>query len=200
MSVTTVDLLRHGACEGGEIFRGSTDVALSEAGWKQMQASVATAAGWTRIISSSLRRCQQFAEELALEKNLPLQVEDKLREIHFGDWEGMAMIDVRRDYPEEWQSFFTRPGTACAPNGESIPVFHQRIIPTLESLLAEFQGEHLLVVSHGAVIRAAMCHWLGMPLDAITRLSVPYACLTRFKVYDMPDRDPWVQLSFHRGD
>ena len=38
--VTTVDLLRHGESEGGEIFRGSIDVPLTEMGWQQMQSAV----------------------------------------------------------------------------------------------------------------------------------------------------------------
>ncbi len=55
---TTIDLLRHGACEGGEIFRGSSDVALSEQGWQQMRAAIADeTAPWQAVVSSSLQRC-----------------------------------------------------------------------------------------------------------------------------------------------
>ncbi len=199
-TVTTVDLLRHGACEGGEIFRGSTDVVLSDAGWQQMRAATGDESGWTQVVSSSLRRCREFAGALAGQQGLPLVVEDDLREIHFGVWEGQPMAQVQRDYPDAWRAFWRSPATAAAPEGESIPDFNQRVLPCMERLLENFAGEHLLVVTHGAVIRAVMCAWLDMPLDAITRLSVPYACLTRFRIYQMAGKKPWLQLCFHRGE
>ncbi len=59
-----VDLLRHGACAGGEIYRGRSDVALSELGLKQMQAAV-LGLHWQSIISSPLQRCDKFAQGLA---------------------------------------------------------------------------------------------------------------------------------------
>ena len=51
MKTTTIDLLRHGQCEGGEIFRGSTDVALSEAGWQQMRHATQEEDNWDRVIT-----------------------------------------------------------------------------------------------------------------------------------------------------
>lgn len=199
-SITTIDLLRHGACEGGEIFRGSTDVALSEQGWQQMRSAVAELGGWTHIVSSDLQRCRAFARWLGQECDALVSEDRRFREIHFGDWEGQRVSDVRDNYPEQWQAFFGRPSEASAPNGEAMPDFHERVTQAISEWVERLQGEHLLLVAHGAVIRSVMVHWLRMPLDAITHLSVPYASLTRFKIFHQAGSKPWAQLAFHRGE
>ncbi|MEX1664898.1 alpha-ribazole phosphatase [Zhongshania arctica] len=196
---TKIDLLRHGACEGGEIFRGSTDVALSDLGWQQMRDKVATMgdAGWHHIVSSPLQRCQRFADMLAAERNTPLAVRDDLREIHFGDWEGLAHDVARQRFPQEWSDFWASPADASPPNGEAMPDFCQRITTELDAIAQQYQGQSVLLVAHGAVIRVMICHWLGMPMSSMTRVGVPYAGLTRFNVYHQEGKKPWVQLGSH---
>jgi alpha-ribazole phosphatase len=196
---THIDLLRHGACEGGEIFRGSTDVALSELGWQQMTDKVAGVGSskWDRIISSPLQRCQRFAEKLSSEQAVPMTVRENLREMHFGDWEGLPHNVARKRFPDEWAQFWESPAEASPPNGEAMPDFCQRICTELDDIALSHQGESVLLVIHGAVIRVMMCHWLGMPMGAMTRINVPYAGLSRFKVYSQEGKTPWVQLSSH---
>lgn len=198
-TVTTIDLLRHGACEGGEIFRGSTDVALSEKGWAQMRSAVESESGWSRIVSSDLRRCREFSHWLGRELSLDVATDPRLREIHFGDWEGQLVADVREQYPEEWRAFFGKPSQATTPNGEAMIDFHARVTPAIGEWTRQLRGNHFLVVAHGAVIRSIMVNWLQMPLDAITSLSVPYAGFSRFKIFEQKGSEPWAQLVFHRG-
>jgi len=197
--VTTIDLLRHGACEGGEIFRGSTNVALSDKGWSQMRSAVAEEGGWSQIVSSDLKRCREFAHWLAEERGTTVQTDARLREIHFGDWEGQLVADVREQYPQEWKAFFGKPSQAVAPNGETMVDFHARVTPAIGEWAQQLRGQHFLVVAHGAVIRSIMVNWLQMPLDGITSLSVPYAGLSRFKIFEQEGSEPWAQLVFHRG-
>ncbi|WP_372798085.1 histidine phosphatase family protein [Litorivivens sp.] len=197
--VTTVDLLRHGACEGGEIFRGSTDVALSDKGWEQMRSAVQGESGWSHIVCSDLRRCREFGHWLGEERETPVATDARLREIHFGDWEGQKVAEVRELYPKEWRAFFGKPSQAVAPNGEAMVDFHERITPAIGEWAQQLRGQHFLVVAHGAVIRSIMVNWLQMPLDAITSLSVPYAGMSRFKIFEMTGTEPWAQLVFHRG-
>ena len=86
---TNVYLLRHGECEGGSILRGQVDVPLSSVGLGQMQAAVKKLPKCPDIIvSSSLRRCAQFANQLHGETGIDVHVDDGLQEINFGDWDG----------------------------------------------------------------------------------------------------------------
>lgn len=194
-----IDLLRHGACEGGEIFRGSTDVALSELGWSQMRDKLAGLAEpcWDHIVTSPLQRCARFAEEVSRKSGVSLSVDKDLREIHFGDWEGLPHSEAEQRDPQLWQRFWQSPDSASPPNGEPMSAFCQRVCASLDQILNDYAGQSVLLVVHGAVIRVMICHLLGMPMGAMTRLSVPYAGHSRFSVYSQDGREPWIQLDSH---
>ena len=199
-TLTTIDLLRHGACEGGEIFRGSTDVPLTESGWQQMRAALEPHSGWDCIVSSSLQRCRRFAEQFATANTLPLHVDGALREIHFGDWEGQKIADIERDHGTSLWRFWNDPECFSPPNGEPMTVFRERVLQAAGELLHEHGGRHILLISHGAVIRTLLCEWLQMPSTAFSRIAVPYAGLSRIRIYQRGDERPWPQFVFHRGE
>lgn len=197
---TTIDLLRHGICEGGEIFRGTTDVPLLEQGWEQMRSSLQPHDGWDCVVSSSLRRCRLFAEQFAQTRNLPLTVRSNFSEIHFGDWEGQKIADIEREHGASLWRFWNDPECFSPPNGETMRAFRARVLQELDSVLREHAGQHILLISHGAVIRMLLCAWLQMPLTAFSSIAVPYAGLSRMRIYQRGDERPWIQLVFHRGE
>lgn len=204
-AVTTIDLLRHGACEGGEIFRGSSDVALSGQGWQQMRAAIAKeiaeeAAPWQCVVTSSLQRCARFAEDVAAQQQLPLHIESRLQEIHFGDWEMRTHADIHREAPGLVQRFFDDPFNATPPNGEMMADFRDRVMAAAQTLLEQHAGKHILLVTHGAVVRVLLCEWLQWSYAAFANIAVPYASFSRLRQYQMPNRSPWMQLCLHRGD
>ncbi|BBM03656.1 hypothetical protein GL2_37300 [Microbulbifer sp. GL-2] len=90
-----IDLLRHGACSGGSIFRGQIDVPLTDEGWAQMTRGLEELAGsWDRIVTSPLGRCQAFAAQLGFDKKLPVRSSSGIREIGFGEWEGQSVDKI----------------------------------------------------------------------------------------------------------
>lgn len=200
VKVTTIDLLRHGHCEGGEIFRGSTDVPLTDKGWKQMHSALEPLKGWQRVITSPLQRCRLFSEQLVEKKGLPLAVEEDLRELHFGDWEGQRLDHIAEKYGKHLSTFWRDPVEGAPPSSEPFLDFQKRLNQLVEQLVQRYEGEHLLLVSHGAAIRIIMCELLGLTYKDITKISVPYASISRFRVVLRKDKTPWVQMCFHRGD
>jgi broad specificity phosphatase PhoE len=204
-TLTTIDLLRHGEPEGGEMFRGDTDLPLTPLGWQQMQQAVASMhlregqLPWQRIISSPLLRCQQFAGELASRHALRLVLEPGIREISFGDWDGCSVEQVRNENEKLLHNFWQNPLLHTPPNGETLQHFQQRVLKSWDALLEVHRGEHLLLVCHGGVMRVLLAAVLDMPLKAINRLSVPYACLSRVKIHHAEGFPEWLQLEFHQG-
>lgn len=198
--ITTIDLLRHGACEGGEIFRGSTDVVLTEAGWQQMRDALAPLSGWQRIVCSPMQRCRGFAEEFARRQGLAVNVCDSFRELHFGDWEGQRIVDIQREHGESLRSFWDNPMRFTPPNGEPMMAFRERVVAAAQEVLDRHRGEHVLLIAHGAVIRQLLCEWLQMPMTAFSNIAVPYAGLSRVRIYYRDDAAPWLQLVMHRGE
>ncbi len=187
--VTTLDLLRHGTCEGGEIYRGSTDVLLSERGWQQMNEALAgecrhtDTPPWQHIVSSPLQRCRLFAQTKADEYALPLDIVDDFREMHFGDWEGQDIAHISEQHPEAVAAFYNNPAHVSPPNGESIAQLQARMLPALDQLLEQHRGKHLLLVQHGVTIRALIGWALNMDLNHVTRIDIPYAGISRINVY-----------------
>ncbi|MFA5630103.1 MAG: histidine phosphatase family protein [Porticoccaceae bacterium] len=194
---TTVDLLRHGACAGGDIFRGVTDSALTDQGWHQMTAALARHGGWQRVVSSPLQRCADFAERFAHDRGLPLAHEVNLREIHFGRWEGRDIAEVWREEGAFVARYYREPGNLAPPGGESAAEASARLVQVWNALLARHRGEHLLLVCHGGVIRLLLCHLLAAPLASSTFFHVPYGCLVRLQVYHLNEGDA-PQLIFHQ--
>ena len=94
------------------------------------------------------------------------------------------------------------PFAFCAPGGEPFADFQQRLISAWNNLLDQYSGQHVLLVCHGGVIRGLAQHLMGLSPDAMSRLSVPYAAMLRFKVDQLEYNDeyqPWVTLEMMDG-
>lgn len=196
--VTTIVLLRHGQCEGGEIFRGSTDVSLSDQGWLQMQNAVQDMV-FDRVVSSPMQRCERFSSEFAAKQGLPVTIQMGLEEIHFGDWEGQSRDVIAKEHGDIVQRFWRDPLNISPPNGEPTTEFQERVTIAFEQAMANSVGERILIVTHGAVIRIIMCHLLDIPVSSMANISVPYAGTTTFAIYHQQGSTPWVQLLTHQG-
>ncbi len=195
--VTTVDLLRHGACADGAIIRGSTDSALSESGWQQMRDALQHQGGWQRVLSSPLLRCRSFATDFAARRQLPLELVPALRELDFGSWEGRRAETVQAEDPQLAERFFRQPGTVTPPGGEPLAAARERVANAWHSVLATYRGQQLLLITHGGTIQLLLSHLLDAPLGSCRFFAVPCACLLRLRVTHTPGGD-YPQLLFQQ--
>jgi alpha-ribazole phosphatase/probable phosphoglycerate mutase len=193
---TLVDLLRHGEPAGGRKYRGGSDDPLSEEGWRQMRTAVDGPQPWQQIIASPLLRCRDFAEELADKSQTPITIEPRLREIGFGHWEGKSAEEITADDPDALHRFYRDP-LAYQPAGAEPPrTFLMRISKALEEAVEQHPGQHLLIVGHAGVIRAAIAHLLDIPLHRLFQIKTEYAHFTRLQFGGQ--RPP--SLIFHNMD
>lgn len=195
---TRFDLMRHGEPEGGKRYRGTLDDPLSDTGWQQMQAAVSDQDQWDAILTSPMARCRPFAESMAEARGLPLYVEPALREISFGDWEGFTAAEIRERTPGVLEAFWSNPVDQPPPGGEALPDFHRRVTYAIHQWRETLEGQRVLVVCHGGVIRMATADVMGTPLEkAMGALMVPYACRTRVRM-DRVD-DQWLSCLVSHG-
>lgn len=197
--VTRIDLLRHGKCQGGEIYRGRTDVPLDDEGWAQMDAAVAVARSWQRVVTSPLQRCHTFAGECAHRFQLPLEIEPGFKELDFGEWEGQLVQEVWQANPDFVSSYYADPGAVTPPGAESTAEAKARAVQSWNYLLGKFSGEHILLISHGGIIRLLLSHLLGLPLSSIASLHIPYASLTEVQVHHRNGEDFPILMSLNAG-
>jgi len=183
---TTFIFLRHGEPVGGKIFRGSNDDPLTELGWQQLKKSVKYLS-YDEIISSPLKRCLEFAEDLHVDLNLPLHIKNDLQEIHLGDWEGLSATQVDILDSKALGAFWDDPHANTPPNGESFTDFEQRILSVWtclkEDYLSTKQSKTLLVVCHAGVMMVLLKELLKIPMQNILCLKLNYASKVRVEVY-----------------
>jgi alpha-ribazole phosphatase len=197
-NITQIDLLRHGSIDGPAALYGKTDVCLSEEGLKQMHSQVRNLCDPypDNIISSPLRRCKEFADELALDHQLPLHIEDGFRECDFGEWDGIKFDNTSQQWPL-MTSFWQDPSHNTPPQGESLKAFHQRVVAAWDKLIEQFSQDYSLVICHGGVIRQILAHIL--PIDwqdgsLYSQLNIGYASLTRITVPNFAGAKPLVNF------
>ena len=196
---TTIDLLRHGDVEGGRKYRGQLDDPLSELGWKQLRATTANKQNWQHIITSPLKRCAEFAEELAQAHSLPLQRKHEFKEVSFGLWEGKTAEELLNTEPDNIKKYWNDPINTTPPQGENLLDFEKRVLDGWRNVLTDFQGKHILIVSHAGVMRMMLCHILGMPLTELFKLDIGLAKVSRIQI-EHADGESWPRLMFHGGE
>lgn len=182
-----IDLLRHGEPEGGDILRGRVNPPLTEKGWQQMRSATRlpqSAPAWTGILSSPLQRCQAFARAAARELNLEerLRVEDHWQEIDYGDWDGMQVAEWRRLAKDQFAAFQNDLSAFSPPNGENFLSFRDRVLAAWNGLQQMQDGSHVLLVTHGGVLRVILPMVLGMPPNRSSPLHIPFASFSRVRL------------------
>ncbi len=182
----TIALLRHAetAAQYSGRLIGSTDLPLAPEG--RLKASLlAPRLAWerpSRLYCSPLLRARETAESLGETLGMIPVIDLDLREIDFGRWEGMTFDAIQVSDPEavaRWARF--EPDFAF-PGGESIEVFLARI-RRVAKRFAEFEGPSVLAVTHAGVIRAMICHLLGLSPRKYVLFDVKPASLTKIAVY-----------------
>lgn len=179
MKQTQIDIIRHGEPEGGRRYRGSgVDDPLSQTGWQQMWDAIPDDAPWQQIVSSPLLRCAEFSKALSESLNIPFSINDNLKEIGFGEWEGRTPDDIEANESGALQAFLSDPVNNRPPGAEPLHEFAQRIADVYNEIAENYRGQHVLVVGHAGVIRAVTSQVLGMSLDDVySRLKIEYAAI-----------------------
>ena len=185
-----LDLLRHGETTLSHTLRGHTDDELTEKGWLQMQSTiqqyVAGGTNWDVIFSSPLQRCHVFAINLAEQLEIPLQLNMHIKEMYFGDWEGISTQSIYENEPELLANFWQFPIKYHAPNGESLEQFLQRVQVGFDEIHTQMkihQWNRALVVTHGGVIKLLTCLARHKHLNDLLKMSAELGQLYSVKMY-----------------
>lgn len=202
-----IDFIRHGEPEGGDILRGRVNPVLTPLGWAQMRGATALNEAheptlitprWSHIISSPLSRCRDFAERTAEKVQVASLVEDQWQEIDYGDWDGMLIKDWRVAAADQFKAFRNDLSALAPPNGEDYLSFKDRITSAFEGLAQLPNNSHVLVVTHGGVLRVVLPTVLGMALNKSFPLHIPFACYSRVTI-DVVNGRRNCALMFHNG-
>lgn len=171
-----IGLLRHGEVVGGRCFRGSSDDPLTAEGLQQMWDAVETDC-WDQVISSPLQRCHVFAQAYSQRVGVSCHHDARLTEVDFGDWEGRSAEQLMQTDGEALTRFWQDPLHNTPPGGEALDVFQTRVLQAWSDIVAEHNGQNILVVTHGGVIRTLLCHAHQQPISQLQSYDVGYGNL-----------------------
>ncbi len=184
----TLYLARHGQTEWSRVnrFCGSgSDLPLSSDGVEMAEALAAFYAEepWDAIYSSPLLRARQTAEPLARRRGVEVKVHEGLREIAYGEWEGMIEAEVRSYSPREHEAWLRDPGRFGPPSGETGAEIARRALRAVEEIRTEYPSGQVLAVSHKATIRVLVCALLGLDVGLYRkRIGQPVTAVTVFEL------------------
>jgi alpha-ribazole phosphatase len=183
----TIALLRHAetAAQYSGRLIGSTDLPLAPEG--RLKASLLSPhlarERPSRLYCSPLQRARETAESLGEALGMTPVIDMDLREIDFGLWEGMTFDAIQASDPDAVARWARLEPDFAFPGGESVEVFLARIRRAAKRL-AECEGPSVLAVTHGGVIRAMICHLLGLSPRRYVLFDVRPASLTKIAIYD----------------
>mgnify|MGYP001068726672 CR=1 FL=1 len=180
-------LLRHGETtwSAEHRYQGATDTPLSDVGRRQAAALAERLRGvaFGEILSSPLQRAWDTAAAIAALHEAPLEADRRLREIGFGQWEGLTHDAICREAPARYLGWQSDPGEATPPEGEPMEEVLRRVGDLWREISALPRGVTIGLVGHGACLRALLCVALEVPTSAFWRFQLGAASLSELYVH-----------------
>ena len=203
-SRTIVLLIRHARTDAvGAWLAGHTgDVSLNQHGRAQAARlrDRLSRIDLAAVYSSPLQRAIETAGPIAGDRGLRVEPKLALMEMNFGEWTGATFEDLASD--ARWTRFNAYRSMTTAPGGEHPLDVQARIVRCLEDCRVRHPNQTVAMVTHADVIRLAILHVLGAPLDFIHRLEISPASVTAVALFAETatllyanERDPLADVS-----
>jgi broad specificity phosphatase PhoE len=185
--------VRHGATDWNLQGRcqGSTDRDLSDVGVRQAKqiAELLSEEEIHAVYSSHLRRARQTAERISQPHNLPVLIEQEVRELDHGELEGLTFNEIKANYADFLVRWRSEPAEICVPGGERLADVAERAWNGLNQIVQRHaDAERILVVSHNFPILGIVCRVSGTHLNQYRTFHLDPCGITRLK-YDGGDWD-----------
>ena len=185
-------MVRHGQTDFSREnrFCGSIDPPLSDIGHRMAEAlgEVHGRDPWDAIYCSPSTRARQTAAPLAKRAGLEPVIDEGLREISYGEWEGMKHEEAKAKFPDVYSYWAQDTASRATPGGETAFMVASRAAPVIERIRREHapkdgERQRVLVVSHKATVRILVCSLLGMDVRLFRdRIGQPVCALSRFQI------------------
>jgi broad specificity phosphatase PhoE len=175
--------LRHGETTASRTggYCGTLDPDLTPEGYQMAEdfANAYQSVSWVAVFSSPLRRAVATAKPLCEAAGIRMQLQDGLKEIAFGQWEGKTPEVVNREFHDDYVRWLTDPGWNAPTGGQKGIDIARRSSLVLEQIEKTYTTGNVLVVSHKATTRIMLCALLGIDVGRFRdRISMPVASIS----------------------
>lgn len=183
--MTTLLLIRHGqtAWNLAGKYTGQADISLNDTGRAQAARLVEqlTQMPIDAIYTSDLDRAVETANIVSagcFDKYgdaVPVQTDDRLREISQGVWEGMHFEEIKRRFGDEFAAREANPLEVSAPDGETVGEVRQRVLAAVHDICQAFENGRIVIVGHGLALAIIRGWLLQNPIEDVWSLIPPNA-------------------------
>ena len=152
-------LLRHAESADPTVFHGAeSDVGLSERGRQQAEAVAPAIAAYapTRVVSSAMHRALDTATPIAGACGLSVRVEPELHERRVGALSGTPTAGTDGVWPDTLARWVAGDTGYAPPGAESFDAIRDRVLLVWERLTTQYDGQTIVVVAHGVVIKVLL--------------------------------------------
>jgi len=192
MDVATLLLIRHGetAWNAESRIQGQLDVPLSNAGiWQAGRLAQRLAdERIDAIFASDLTRAWLTAQPIGQSRQIDPLADVRLRERHFGIFQGHTLEDISARWPVEFAAWRERNPDWAIPEGESARQFIERVLQALDEITHRYAGGTVAVVAHGGVLDVAYRYARGLAWNAPRQHLMVNAALNRVTAQARPLR------------
>jgi len=178
-------VVRHGETDWTRDGRyaGSRDIPLNAGGLRQSEATAAVLASrsLSAVCASPLERARMSAEIIAKPHRLEVATHAAFSEMGFGAWEGLTRDEVSRAFPELHRRWRETPHLVELAGGETLAQVQARVQEGLRELRAQRDGQSVVLVTHGVVVRLLVLEALGLGPDRLWSLEASPAGITEIE-------------------
>lgn len=157
---TKIILVRHGETEWNlqGRFQGIKDTDLTETGLVQASKVAQVLKGsFEKIYTSPLKRAYETAEIIGKDNLIKPIIIDKIKEIDFGQWEGLSIKEIKEDFPKEFKLWREDGVVAPLCGGDlSLKNASLRAKEAILQVAYENKGGNIVIVAHGGIIKAGL--------------------------------------------
>jgi len=157
---TTLLLVRHGETKWNALgkFQGCKDIELSDEGIFQANfLRTKLENSFDYIYTSPLKRALDTANVICSNMDIQPVIEPTLREINFGDWEGLTIKEIKELYPDNFKLWRDDEIDSPLCGGDlSIRLASLRATEGILNLVHKHKNKTIIIVSHGGIIKAGL--------------------------------------------
>jgi len=167
-------------------YLGHSDIPLGRAGHLQaaLLAQRLDAERIHEVHVSDLRRARETASAVICSRHLAMRSDSRLRELHFGEWEGLTREEVRQGSPEALTAWEADTLRTSPPGGETLAQLVDRVGAFLATLTKDAALDRtVFVVGHKGSLQVLLCLALGLPPESRWKFCLEPASLSELNLY-----------------
>ncbi len=189
--MTRLYITRHGQTQWNleRRFQGHKDSPLTDLGVKQAQwlSESLKDVKFDAIYSSPIYRAYHTADIIRGIRNLEIRKQELLKEMSFGEWEGLCIDGLNEKYRDETEKFWNAPHLYQTVSGETFEDVQKRVIPALHEIINNHKDQTVLMVAHGIVLKLIFAYIDNISLENLW--ESPVAHPTSLSIIDVAENE-----------